>query len=85
MTHPIEKSADSPEHVEFNPLLSVNVVYIDYSMFMNTGSSFDEDNGITESADSAVPVVRIFGSTCSEKRACVHIHGVSLQQCHAMP
>jgi hypothetical protein len=78
MTHPIERSTDSKERIEFNPLIPINVVYIDYSMFYNTGSGFDEDCGITESADSAVPVVRIFGSTCSEKRACVHIHGVSL-------
>ena len=77
MTHPIGKSADSLQHIEFNPLISVNVVYIDYSMFYNTGGGFDEDSGITESADSAVPVIRIFGSTCTEKRACVHIHGVS--------
>ena len=50
-------------------------------MFYSPGIGFEEDNGIIESADSAVPVVRIFGSTCSEKKACVHIHGVSILWC----
>jgi Ser-tRNA(Ala) deacylase AlaX len=71
------KHIGTADHTDFNPLISINVVYIDYSMFYNTGTGFEEDNGMIESADSAVPVVRIFGSTCSEKRACVHIHGVS--------
>ena len=67
---------------EFDPLISINVVYIDYSMFYKPGSSSEiKDDGIIELIDSPAPVVRIFGSTCSEKRACVHIHGVSLITC----
>jgi hypothetical protein len=71
------KSEDTDSSKEFDPLISINVVYIDYSMFYRPGASSEiKDDGIIELIDSPAPVVRIFGSTCSEKRACVHIHGV---------
>jgi hypothetical protein len=70
-------SEDTDSSKEFDPLISINVVYIDYSMFYRPGSRSEiEDDGIIELIDSPSPVVRIFGSTCGEKRACVHIHGV---------
>ena len=63
---------------DFNPLISISVVCIDYCMSNFTAS--EEEDGMVESSDSPVPVVRIFGSTCSEKRACIYIHGVSTPQ-----
>jgi hypothetical protein len=77
------KSEDTDSSKEFDPLISINVVYIDYCMFYRPGSSSEiKDDGIIELIDSPAPVVRIFGSTCSEKRACVHIHGVRAISAH---
>lgn len=60
------------EEAETTPFLSVNVVAIDYEM-----AYFNEGNPYTEDLDTAVPIVRIFGSTPTGQSACVHIHGVS--------
>jgi DNA polymerase zeta len=63
-------SNEVTEGVELSPCLSVNVVNIDYTMLY-----IDQDKDFIEALDSAVPVVRIFGSTASGERACVYIHG----------
>ena len=68
-------------NIEFNPSISINVVHIDYSMIRIYNEAEitveDDDDVIFEYQDSPAPVIRIFGSTCNEQRACVHIHGVS--------
>ena len=74
----VQMTESSPVMKDFNPLMSISVVCIDYCMSNFTAS--EEEDGMVESSDSPVPVVRIFGSTCSEKRACVYIHGVSFSR-----
>ena len=67
--------------IELNQSISINVVHIDYSMIRIYNEAEitveDDDDVIFEYQESPVPVIRIFGSTCNEQRACVHIHGVS--------
>ena len=56
-------------------MLSINVVSLDYTMV-----SVEKDHDFIEAYDTNVPVVRVFGSTPSGQRACVHIHGVGFDE-----
>jgi hypothetical protein len=56
-------------------VLSINVVSLDYTMV-----SVEKDDHFIVAYDTTVPVVRIFGSTPSGQRACVHIHGVGFDE-----
>jgi len=54
-----------------DPILSVQIVNIDYYMLRAKNQI-----GFIEVHDSAVPVIRVFGSTEAGQRSCIHIHGV---------
>jgi hypothetical protein len=71
-----EREGEREGEDEVSPLLSINVVNIDYTM-VDTDKGHPNHDFI-DTLDSKVPVVRIFGATSKGERACVHIHGVSL-------
>lgn len=56
--------------------LSVLVVGIDYKL-----AYLKRDAGFVKTLDSALPIIRIFGSTDQGQRICAHIHGVCLNFC----
>ena len=53
-----------------NTLLAVNVIHMDYAMIKS-----NKVYEFVECLDSPLPVIRIFGSSWSGQKVCVHVHG----------
>lgn len=59
-----------------DPFLSILVVNLDYKM-----TRAKKNIDFIQSADTPLPVIRIFGSTDKGQRICANVHGVSLHFC----
>ena len=69
-----EPSADQKQAQEF----AVRLVSIDYYMARPTPGLDECYSELEGRAIDQVPIIRIFGSTPSGQKACVHVHGVRL-------
>lgn len=64
--------------------LVIRLVSIDYYMTRPVPGLDECYSQLEGSAIDQVPVIRIFGSTPSGQKTCVHVHGVSSANCELL-